>query len=129
MEQNLSKNILSAVLPELDGKVLSGDRLRGNICWAGARTEDGIKIYYEADLFGEGAIVWEIKEGIAEPLELLDAQLKTDVFRVGDVIQIQDSTIILNSVEFQGNVIKANFTIENQGSSDLEVSSMLSFYA
>lgn len=113
----------------LDGKVLSGDRLRGSICWAGASAEDGIKIYYEADLFGEGAMVWEAIEGIAEPLELSDAQLKVDVFRAGDVVQIQDHTIILNSVEFQGNVLKANFTIENQGSSDLEVSSMLSFYA
>lgn len=113
----------------LDGKVLSGDRLRGSICWTGASAEDGIKIYYEADLFGEGAMVWEAIEGIAEPLELSDAQLKVDVFRAGDVVQIQDNTIILNSVEIQGNVLKANFTIENQGSSDLEVSSMLSFYA
>lgn len=113
----------------LDGKVLSGDRLRGSICWAGASAEDGIKIYYEADLFGEGAMVWEAVEGIAEPLELSDAQLKVDVFRASDVIQIQDSTIILNRAEFQGNILKANFTIENQGSSDLEVSSMLSFYA
>jgi hypothetical protein len=113
----------------LDGKVLSGDRLRGSICWVGASAEDGIRIYYEADLFGEGAVVWEAIEGIAEPLELPDAQLKVDVFKSGDVVQIQDHTIILNSVEFQGNVLKANFTIENQGSSDLEVSSMLSFYA
>ncbi len=113
----------------LDGKVLPGDRLRGSICWAGANEEDGIKIYYEADLFGEGAIVWEAIESIAEPLELSDVQLKVDVFRAGDVVQIQDQTISLNSVEIQGNVLKANFTIENQGSGDLEVSSLLSFYA
>lgn len=46
----------------------------------------------------------------------------------GDVVQIQDHIIILNSVELQGNVLKANFSIENQGSSELEVTSMLSFY-
>ena len=108
---------------------MSGDRLRGSICWAGANAEDGIKIYYEADLFGEGAMVWEAIEGIAEPLELSDPQLKVEVFKAGDVVKIQDQTIILNRVEFQGNVLKANFTIENQGSSDLEVSSMLSFYS
>jgi hypothetical protein len=45
--------------PGLDGKVLPGDLLRGNICWTGA-TSDMIKIYYEASLFGEGAVVWEI---------------------------------------------------------------------
>lgn len=113
----------------LDGKVLPGDRLRGSICWAGASAEDGIKIYYEADLFGEGAIVWETIAGTAEALDMPDAQLKVDVFRAGDVIQLQDHTIVLNSVEFQGNILKANFTIENQGSSDVEVSSLVSFYA
>jgi len=113
----------------LDGKVLPGDRLRGSVCWAGANEEDGIRIYYEADLFSEGAIVWEAIESIAEPLELSDAQLKVDVFRAGDVVQIQDQIISLNNVEIQGNVLKANFTIENQGSTDLEVSSLLSFYA
>ena len=113
----------------LDGKVLPGDRLRGNICWAGANAEDGIKVYYEANLFGEGAIVWEAIAGTAEASDLPNAQLKVDVFRAGDVIQLQDHTIVLNSAGFQGNILKANFTIENQGSSDVEVSSMLSFYA
>lgn len=113
----------------LDGKVLMGDRLRGSICWAGATPEDGIKIYYEADIFGEGAIVWEAVAGTAEPLELSDAQLKTDVFKPGNVVQIQEHTIVLNNAEFVGNVLKANFTIENQSSSDLDISSILSFYA
>ena len=113
----------------LDGRVLPGDRLRGSVCWAGAAPEDGIKIYYEADLFGEGAIVWEAIAGTTEALELPDAQLKIDVFKPGDVIQTQEHTIVLNNAEFLGNVLKVNFTIENQGSSDLDVSSMLSFYA
>jgi hypothetical protein len=113
----------------LDGKVLPGDRLRGNICWTGANVEDGIKIYYEASLFGEGAIVWEATPGVAEDLEITDAQLKVDVFQTGDVVEIQNHTIVLNAAEFQGNILKANFTIENQGSSDVNVSSMLSFYA
>lgn len=113
----------------LDGKILSGDRLRGSICWAGASPDDGIKIYYEANIFGEGAMVWEALEGMAEPLELPDAKLNVDVFKPSDVVQTQDHTITLNSADFQGNVLKANFTIENQGSSDIDVSSMLSFYA
>lgn len=51
------------------------------------------------------------------------------VYRVGEVIQVEDHTIVLNSAEFQDNVLKANFTIENNGSEDLNVSSMLSFSA
>ena len=45
----------------LGGKVLPGDKLKGNICWKGAAT-DIIKIYYEADLFSKGAVVWEVKK-------------------------------------------------------------------
>jgi hypothetical protein len=45
--------------PGLDGSVLAGDRLRGNICYKGADATP-IRIYYEATLFGRGAIVWEV---------------------------------------------------------------------
>ncbi|MCP4138996.1 MAG: DUF4352 domain-containing protein [Chloroflexi bacterium] len=114
---------------DLDGKVLPGDRHRGSTCWAGATPEDGIKLYYEASLFGEGAVVWEAVSGNAEPVDVPDAQLKVNVFRIGDVVQIKDQTITLNSVEFLGNILKANFTLENLGSTDLNVSSMLSFEA
>ena len=113
----------------LDGKVLPGDRYRGSICWTGAKAEDGIKIYYEANMFSEGAVVWEAIAGNAEPIDISDAQLKVSVYRVGDIVQIQDQTIVLNSVEFLGSIVKANFTLENLGSTDLNVSSMLSFYA
>ncbi len=47
--------------PGLDGKVLPNDKLKGNICWKGATTSP-IKIYYEAELFGSGAVVWEITQ-------------------------------------------------------------------
>jgi hypothetical protein len=114
---------------QLDGKVLPGDRLRGSVCWSGAKEDEGIKIYYEADLFGEGADVWETISGVAEPQELADAQLKVDVFEAGDIVQVKEHTIVLNNVTMQGAVLKANITIENQGSSDLEISSILSFHA
>ena len=45
----------------LGGKILTGDKLRGNICWKEA-TSLPIKIYYEAELFGSGAVVWQIDE-------------------------------------------------------------------
>ena len=45
----------------LDGKVLPGDKLKGNICWSGATTGP-IKIYYSAELFSSGAVVWEVKK-------------------------------------------------------------------
>ena len=45
----------------LDGSVIPGDKLKGDICWSGASLDDGIKIYYESDPFGEGAVVWIIE--------------------------------------------------------------------
>jgi len=52
-----------------------------------------------------------------------------DVYNIEDVIQVGDQTIVLNNAEFQGNKLIANFTIENKGTSDLNVSTMLSFKA
>ena len=34
----------------------------------------------------------------------------------GSIIKVEDHTIVLNSAEFEGNVLKANFTIENMSS-------------
>lgn len=45
--------------PSLGGTILSGDKLKGNLCWKGMTTDKG-KIYYEASMFGAGAVVWEV---------------------------------------------------------------------
>ena len=50
-------------------------------------------------------------------------------YAVGDVIEVQSHTIVLNSVEVQGDRIKANFTIENKGSDEIRVSSLTNFEA
>lgn len=125
----LEQEVFECESPGFDGKILPGDRLRGNICWSDASPEDEIKIYYEASVFGEGAIVWEAIEGLAEPIEYTDAKLKVDVYQVGDIIEVNGQVIVLNEYEFIGDVLKANFTIENQGSEDINVSSLISFYA
>jgi hypothetical protein len=44
----------------LGGKVLPGDKLKGDICWKA--TTLPVKIYYEPELFGTGATVWEVKQ-------------------------------------------------------------------
>lgn len=65
--------------------------------------------------------------GIAEVVTKAPPKLK--LFKVGDVIQVQNHTIVLNSVSFGGSMLQANFTIENQGSDEVIVSSMLDFSA
>ena len=51
------------------------------------------------------------------------------VFQVGEIIQGQDHTIRLNSIEYQGTVLVSDFTVENLGDSDIDMSSMLSWSA
>jgi hypothetical protein len=48
---------------------------------------------------------------------------------IGDIIQVEDSTIILNSTEFSNDTLTANITIENGGSEELFVSGLLHFDA
>ncbi|MEJ5310505.1 MAG: hypothetical protein WHX52_12085 [Anaerolineae bacterium] len=125
----LEQEIFDCDAAGLDGSVLSGDRLRGSICWSGAGPEQGIKLYYEASLFGRGAVVWEAVAAASEPDVSTEANLKVETFAVGDVVQVGEHTIVLNAVTWKGDVLQANFTIENQGNAEVLVSSMASFYA
>ena len=52
---------------------------------------------------------------------------KVVTYSAGDVIEVKDHTIVLNTAELSGSVLQANFTIENKGSDDLNVSTLLSF--
>ncbi len=114
----------------VSGKVLPGDVLTGFICWSGASADAGNKIYYEANLFANGAVVFDASAGDAGPADLSGVSApKTTIYKVGDIIKVQDHTIIMNSAEAQGSSLKANFTIENGGSDDLAVSSIMSFSA
>lgn len=115
----------------IDGKVLPGDRLRGNVCWSGLTTETA-KIYYQASLLGSGAVVWEVSKDDPTPSEaVIEAGTDQGVsaFGIGDVIEVQNHTIVLNSATVRNNILEANFTIVNNGTSELNVSSILSFSA
>lgn len=50
-------------------------------------------------------------------------------YKVGDVIAVKDHKITLNSATYAGEILKANFTIENNGAEDMSVSSLLEFSA
>jgi hypothetical protein len=68
-----------------------------------------------------------VKVGTTSPSTSAPAQVTT--YKIGDIVQVGDQTIVLNSAEFQGNTLHANFTVENKGTSDLTVSSLMSFSA
>lgn len=115
----------------LDGSILPGDRLLGDICYS-LPTAGSFKIYYEANLFSSGAVVWQFDANslpAAAEVPAPKAISTTNTFAVGDVVQLPDQTITLNSVEIVNNLLKANFTVENIGAEDVNVSSLMSFNA
>ena len=61
--------------------------------------------------------------------EPASAPPKVETYNVGDIVKTSDQTIVLNNYEFQGNRIIANFTIENLGTDDATISTMLDFTA
>ncbi len=54
---------------------------------------------------------------------------KTATYKIGDVVKVGKHTIVLNSAKVSQNTLIANFTVENQGSKEFTVSSLLSFEA
>lgn len=72
------------------------------------------------------------KVGEVQSVDITEQEKKppqVEKFHVGDIIKVEDHTIILNSTEFSGNMFIANFTVENFGSEELTVSSFLRFTA
>lgn len=61
----------------------------------------------------------------AQPNEPVQIQ----TYKIGDIIQVGSSTIVMNSAEISGNRVQANFTIENKGSEDMAISSLIQFSA
>jgi len=72
---------------------------------------------------------------VAQPIQAEDTKddesssTKFSTYSVGDVVAVEDQTIVLNSFSINGNKLQANFTIENMGDKDLNISSLLSFSA
>jgi hypothetical protein len=115
----------------LDGKILSGDKLRGDVCYK-LPTPGLFKVYYENSLLSSGAVVWSLDANnlpaaVEQPISA--SQETTNTNKIGDIIKVSDHTITLNSAEIVNNLLKANFTIENLGTEDINVSSLISFTA
>jgi hypothetical protein len=56
-------------------------------------------------------------------------KVTVSTFAVGDIVKVQDQTITMNSAIISGNTLMANFTVENQGAKDVNLSSLISFEA
>jgi hypothetical protein len=126
--EQLEQEIFDCGSSSLDGTIVVGDRLTGDICWSGGIPEEGMKLYYSAELFGSPVVFSASSEGEAD-IQLGDSAIEIDTFAIGELVQFSDHTIVLNSLELSNNKLVANFTIENTGNSEVNVSSLLSFTA
>jgi hypothetical protein len=114
----------------LDGKVLPGDNLRGDICFKIA-APGLFKVYFQEDLTSS-PVVWELdanKLPAAVEQPVSQSTVTTNISKVGDIVKVGDHTITLNSATIVNNLLKANFTVDNSSKEDVIVSSMMSFSA
>ncbi len=115
----------------VDGVIAPGDKLKGKICWTNATP--GTKIYYEANLFNSGAVIWEVNESIpttgAAIPEIDNLSITVETKAIGTEVALNGETIILNSAAINNGLLTANFTVKNTGTEELNVSSMISFSA
>jgi len=115
----------------LDGPIAPGDKLKGKICWKNA--VPGTKVYYEANLFSSGAVIWEVNESIpttgAAIPEIDNLTIAVETKGIGTEVVLNGETIILNSAVINNGLLSANFTVKNTGTEELNVSSLVSFSA
>lgn len=115
----------------LDGPIAPNDKLRGQVCWAGAAA--GTKIYYEENRFDTGAVVWEINESIPNSdlaIPEIDKLVYTgETFDAGQEVSFEGEKIILNTAEIKNGILIANFSVYATGTEEINVSSLLSFDA
>ncbi len=52
-----------------------------------------------------------------------------EIYKAGDIITTGQTNITLNTAEYRGNVLYANFTIENISNEEVSISSLLLFEA
>lgn len=115
----------------LDGAIAPGDKLKGKICWQNAAP--GAKIYYEANLFSSGAVIWEVNESVppsgAQIPEIDNLVLSVETKEIGTEVNLNGENITLNAATINNGLLTANFTVTNTGTEELNVSSMISFSA
>lgn len=111
--------------PSLGGTIVSGDVVTGQICWTGGSFP--ARIYYDPSLFGSGTVAWDVPQAATS-----DVSIETDdliSFAISDVVEINNQTISLVEVTIVNGRLTATFLIENTGTSELNISSLLSFDA
>lgn len=125
----LERELFDCTPGGIDTRLLPNDFVTGSLCWLGASPDDNIRLYYESNTFAEGAIVFDAVEGNAGKPDVQPLQLVAEMHSPGQTITVRSHTVVLNSITPQNGYTEANFTVENLGNSDLEITPLLQFWA
>ena len=121
-----------------DGELAAGERLRGKVGFQVPEDATGLVFVFDPSLFGSGKVFIELGESpvsIDPPAELA-GETTQETFKPGDVVDIGDFILVVNSVETssgsdfvkpaEGNeFVIVDLTVENKLDESVVVSSLL----
>jgi hypothetical protein len=122
-----------------DGELSPGERIRGKVGFQVPEDAAGLTFVFDADVFGTGKVFVNLGAepiSVEPPSDLMAGEQEQETFAIGDVIQIGDSTLTVNSAdEVPGSTynkpdtgnkfIVVDLTIQNNSSDSAAISSLL----
>ena len=122
----------------LDGELAAGERLRGKIGFQVPEDAAGLVFVFDPTLFGSGKVFIELGESpisIDPPAELA-GETTQETFKPGDIVDIEDFVLVVNSVESSSGsdfikpaegskFVIVDVTLENKLDESVAVSSLI----
>lgn len=136
---DLSAQVAAGSSPQ--GELSPGERLRGKVGFQVPEDAKGLVFVFDANIFGTGKVFVDLgpEPIVVEPPPDIVGEHGVKTFAVGDQIRIGDLVLIVHQVTYPpgdqfnkpepGNkFVVIDLTLENKGSEDRHVSSLLQMY-
>ena len=135
-EPDLEAQTVVGSAPE--GEISPGERIRGKIGFQVPKEVGALTFVYDVDVFGTGKIFVDLgkEPKVVPPPPSLAGEKQTQVYNVGDSVKVGDLVLTVNNVTYpKGDefnkpkegyrFVVVDLTIENQGSTSVQISSLL----
>ena len=135
-EPDLEAQTVVGSAPE--GEISPGERIRGKIGFQVPQDVGALTFVYDVDVFGTGKVFVDLgkEPKLVEPPAALEGEGETQLYQVGDQIQIGDLILTVNGVDYpagdefnkpeQGKkFVVVDVTLDNQGNEAIQISSLL----
>jgi len=124
----LDLTVLECGRSQLFGRILAGDRLRGNLCWKELNTQQDIEISFQGEFMEDRTYRWEAAEGSSEP-DLDQAEVQSPPADIGQPAETNHYHVTLLEISTEGGLMQADFRVENTEDQELQLSSLLALEA